>query len=80
MEMLPSVASGESKPLTGRPACCGRRGLAGALGELMADFEVVGAGARGALLGDFVAGRRGPGAAQTDAVDLEDGTVIYSLL
>jgi hypothetical protein len=65
MEMLPSVASGESKPLTGRPACCGRRGLAGALGELMADFEVV---------------RRGPGAAQTDAVDLEDGTVIYSLL
>jgi len=24
--------------------------------------------------------RRGPGAAQTDAVDLEDGTVIYSLL
>jgi len=65
MEMLPSVASGESKPLTGRPACCGRRGLAGALGELMADFEVVG---------------RGPGAAQTDAVDLEDGTVIYSLL
>ncbi len=65
MEMLPSVASGESKPLTGRPACCGRRGLAGALGELLADFEVV---------------RRGPGAAQTDAVDLEDGTVIYSLL
>jgi len=65
MEMLPSVASGESKPLTGRPACCGRRGLAGALGELMADFEVV---------------RRGPAAAQTDAVDLEDGTVIYSLL
>ncbi len=65
MEMLPSVASGESKPLTGRPACCGRRGLAGALGELMADFEVV---------------RRGPRAAQTDAVDLEDGTVIYSLL
>ncbi len=65
MEMLPSVASGESKPLTGRPACCGRRGLAGALGELMADFEVV---------------RRGPGAAQTDAGDQEDGTVIYSLL
>jgi len=31
----------------------------------MADFEVV---------------RRGPGAAPTDAVDLEDGTVIYSLL
>jgi len=65
MEMLPSVASGESKPLTGRPACCGRRGLAGALGELMADFEVV---------------RPGPRAAPTDAVDLEDGTVIYSLL
>jgi len=65
MEMLPSVASGESKPLTGRPACCGRRGLAGALGELMADFEVVG---------------RGPRAAPPAAVDLEDGTVIYSLL
>jgi len=32
----------------------------------MADFEVV--------------GRRAPPAAQTDAVDLEDGTVIYSLL
>jgi len=31
----------------------------------MADFEVV---------------RRAPAAAQTDAVDLEDGTVIYSLL
>jgi len=34
----------------------------------MADFEVVGRGPRA-----------GP-TAQTDAVDLEDGTVIYSLL
>jgi len=63
--VLPSVRQEGNGSLTGRPACCGRRGLAGALGELMADFEVV---------------RRGPGAAQTDAVDLEDGTVIYSLL
>jgi len=31
-------------------------------------------------MADFEVGRRGPGAAQTDAVDLEDGTVIYSLL
>jgi len=44
----------------------------------MADFEVV---RRGPPAAPTAAGaRRPPPAAQTDAVDLEDGTVIYSLL